>query len=254
MAIDPRQPIPLYFQLKTLLLEEILSGHYGGADDRLPTEHELCDRYKLSRTPVSRALSELADEGVILRHRRRGSFVNPHWLSRRPDQPEVRVIVPTEGPWARMVRDAAGDRNQISVVKVPCQSLHQTLTHAVAEGLAPDLAVLDSVWAPEFAAAGFVHALEEVDEVWVRDEHEVDFLEPLVRANRYQGKTFGVSPFADASWALVRTAASSSRSASTRRRPGMSCERPVTHSSRTACAGRWSCPAVPWPGRRPRTA
>ena len=196
MAIDPR-PIPLYFQLKTLLLEEILSGHYGGADDRLPTEHELCDRYKLSRTPVSRALSELADEGVILRHRRRGSFVNPHWLSRRPDQPEVRVIVPTEGPWARMVEDA-GDRNQISVVKVPLQSLHQTLTHAVAEGLAPDLAVLDSVWAPEFAAAGFVHALEEVDEVWVRDEHEVDFLEPLVRANRYQGKTFGVSPFADA--------------------------------------------------------
>ena len=199
MAIDPQQPIPLYFQLKTLLLEEILSGHYGGADDRLPTEHELCERYKLSRTPVSRALSELADEGVILRHRRRGSFVNPHWLSRRPDHPEIRVIVPTEGPWARMIRDAAGDRNQISVVKVPRQSLHQTLTHAVAEGQAPDLAVIDSVWAPEFAAAGFIHALEELNEGWVREEHEVDFLEPLVRANRYEGKTFGVSPFADAS-------------------------------------------------------
>ena len=199
MAIDPQQPIPLYFQLKTLLLEEILSGHYGGADDRLPTEHELCERYQLSRTPVTRALSELADEGVILRHRRRGSFVNPHWLSRRPDQPEVRVIVPTEGPWARMVRDAAGTRDQISVVKVPRQSLHQTLTHAVAEGQAPDLAVIDSVWAPEFAAAGFIHALEELSEDWVRQEHEVDFLEPLVRANRYEGKTFGVSAFADAS-------------------------------------------------------
>lgn len=199
MEIDPRQPIPLYFQLKTLLREEILSGRYVGPDDRLPTEHELCERYKISRTPVSRALTELADEGVILRHRRRGSFVNPHWLGRRPDHPEIRVVVPSEGPWARMIRDAAGKPSQINVVKVPRQSLHQMLTHAVAEGQAPDLAVLDSVWAPEFAVAGFIHPLEELNEGWVRQEHEVDFLEPLVRANRYEGKTFGISPFADAS-------------------------------------------------------
>jgi ABC-type glycerol-3-phosphate transport system substrate-binding protein/DNA-binding transcriptional regulator YhcF (GntR family) len=196
MEIDPQLPIPLYFQLKTLLLEEILSGRYG-PEERLPTEHELCDRYRISRTPVTRALSELADEGVILRHRRRGSFVNPHWLSRRPDQREIRVIVPSEGPWARMVREAAGGSNQISVVKVPGHSLHHTLTHAVAEGQAPDIALLDNVWAPEFAAAGFIYALEELNETWVRDEHEVDFLAPLVRVNRYEGKTFGVSPFAD---------------------------------------------------------
>ena len=155
MEIDPQLPIPLYFQLKTLLLEEILSGRYD-REERLPTEHELCDRYRISRTPVTRALSELADEGVILRHRRRGSFVNPHWLSRRPDQTEIRVIVPTGGPWARMVRDAAAGSNQISVVQVPGHALHHTLTHAVAEGLAPDIALLDNVWAPEFAAAGFI--------------------------------------------------------------------------------------------------
>ena len=199
LEIDPRQPIPLYFQLKTLLREEILSGRYVGPDDRLPTEHELCERYKISRTPVSRALTELADEGVILRHRRRGSFVNPHWLGRRPDHPEIRVVVPSEGPWARMIRDAAGKPSQINVVKVPRQSLHQTLTHAVAEGQAPDLAVIDSVWAPEFAVAGFIHPLEELNEGWVREEHEVDFLEPHAQANRYEGKTFGISPFADAS-------------------------------------------------------
>ena len=196
MEIDPQLPIPLYFQLKTLLLEEILSGRYD-REERLPTEHELCDRYRISRTPVTRALSELADEGVILRHRRRGSFVNPHWLSRRPDQSEIRVIVPTEGPWARMVRDAAAGSNQISVVQVPGHALHHTLTHSVAEGLAPDVALLDNVWAPEFAAAGFIYALEELNESWVVDEHEVDFLAPLVRVNRYGGKTFGVSPFAD---------------------------------------------------------
>ena len=50
-------PIPLYFQLKTLLLEEILSGRYG-PEQRLPTERELCERYRISRTPVTRALTK----------------------------------------------------------------------------------------------------------------------------------------------------------------------------------------------------
>ena len=85
----------------------------------------------------------------------------------------------------------------VSVVTVPRPTLHQFLTHAVAEGQAPDLALLDSVWLPEFAEAGFVHALEDVDERWIRDEYEVDFLAPLVSANRYGGGTYAVSAFAD---------------------------------------------------------
>jgi hypothetical protein len=63
MAIDPKLPIPVYFQLKTLLLEEILEGRYG----------------------------------LDIRHRRRGTFVNPHWVHRNRGGPELRVIVP-EGP------------------------------------------------------------------------------------------------------------------------------------------------------------
>jgi multiple sugar transport system substrate-binding protein len=194
MSIDPKQPIPLYFQLKTLLLEEILEGRYGPGD-RLPTEHELCDQYGISRTPVSRALSELAEEGVILRHRRRGSFVNAHWLRRRTDQPEVRVVV-SESIWGEVIRNAAPDGIQVNVVTVPLPSLHQMLTHAVAEGQAPDLAIVDSVWIPELAVAGFLYALEDIDGDWVRDVHEVDFLEPLVAANRCGDRTFGVSAFA----------------------------------------------------------
>jgi multiple sugar transport system substrate-binding protein len=100
--IDPAQPIPIYFQLKTLLLEEILSGRYGPGG-RLPTEHEICGLYGISRTPVTRALSELAQDGVICRHRRRGSFVNPHWVQRQPDGRELRIIVP-EGPWEAMIQ------------------------------------------------------------------------------------------------------------------------------------------------------
>jgi multiple sugar transport system substrate-binding protein len=195
MSIDPTQPIPLYFQLKTLLLEEIIEGRYD-PDTRLPTEHELCERFKISRTPVTRALSELAEEGVILRHRRRGTFVNPHWLRPRASQAEVRVVV-SEGPWGRMLADAAGANEQINLVTVSRPSLRQVLTHAVAEGQAPDLAVIDSVWLPEFAAAGFLRPLESIDADWVRRELERDFLPPLVNAVRYQGQTFGVSAFAD---------------------------------------------------------
>jgi multiple sugar transport system substrate-binding protein len=195
MALDPAQPIPLYFQLKTLLLEEILAGAYG-ADGRLPTEHELVGRYRISRTPVTRALSELAEEGVILRHRRRGTFVNPHWLSRRPDQPEVRIVVP-EGPWAAMIENGSPADVAVNVVEVSRPALHQTLTHAVAEGQAPDLAVLDSVWVAEFAAAGFLYALEDLDADWLRQEHEGDFLEPLVAADRWGGQTYVVSAAAD---------------------------------------------------------
>jgi ABC-type glycerol-3-phosphate transport system substrate-binding protein/DNA-binding transcriptional regulator YhcF (GntR family) len=193
--IDPTQPIPIYFQLRTLLLEEILSGRYGPGE-RLPTEHELCDQYGISRTPVTRALSELAEEGVILRQRRRGTFVNPHWLRRRADQPEVRVVV-SEGPWGELVRSAAAEDVQVNLVTVPLTSLHQTLTHAVAEGQAPDLAILDSVWIAEFAVDGFLHSLEDLDEQWVRDELEAEFLEQLVETNRYGGKTYGVSPLAN---------------------------------------------------------
>jgi ABC-type glycerol-3-phosphate transport system substrate-binding protein/DNA-binding transcriptional regulator YhcF (GntR family) len=192
--MDPG-PIPPYFQLKTLLLEAILRGEYGPAD-RLPTEHELCRRHGLSRTPVARALSELAEEGVLLRRRRHGTFVNPHWLRRPLDHPEVRVVVP-EGPWEELVRQAASPELSLNVVTVSRPSLRQTLTHAVAEGQAPDIAVLDSVWLAEFAEAGFLQPLEELDDHWVRSEYEADFLSPLVAANRYAGRTYGVSAFAD---------------------------------------------------------
>ena len=193
--IDRQQPIPLYFQLKTLLLESILRGEYGPGD-RLPTEHELCERFGISRTPAIRALTELAQEGVVLRHRRRGTFVNPHWIPRRPGLREVRIVVP-EGPWGPMIREAAPDDIEINVVTVPRPDLHRIVTHAVAEGQAPDLAVIDSVWVAELASAGFLFSLEELDERWVREELETDFLEPLVAAGRYQARTFGVSSVAD---------------------------------------------------------
>ena len=194
-AIDPTLPIPIYFQLKTLLLEEILGGRYEPGQ-QLPTEHELCARFGISRTPVKRALAQLADEGVVLRTRRRGTFVNPHWAQRHPNGAEVRIVVP-EGPWQNQLVEAAPPGMQINVATVPLPDLHLVLSHSVAEGRAPDLAVLDSVWVPEFAAARFLWPLDELDGEWLEREYEPDFLEPFVSANRFDGQPVAVQAEAD---------------------------------------------------------
>jgi multiple sugar transport system substrate-binding protein len=193
--IDPRQPIPVYFQLKNLLLEEILAGRFASGE-RLPTEQELCARYRISRNPVNRALTELADEGVIVRYRKRGSFVNPHWARRVPDRPEVRVVVP-EGPWSPMIRDAARSDFQINLLTIPPSTLRHVLTQAVAEGQAPDVAIIDSVWVPEFASAGFVRSFESIQGDWMRPELREDLLASVIRPNRFNSQTFGVSALAN---------------------------------------------------------
>lgn len=190
MDLTRDQPIPVYYQLKTLLSEEILSGVYG-TDGRLPTEHELCERFGLSRTPVTHALTELAAEGVVLRRRRHGTFVNPHWLARRADSSEVRVLMPAFDRWAPHLR-AASPGARLSVAETELNDLHAVFVRAVAEGRAPDLAILDSVWVPEFAASGFLWPLEELDTAWVDGELRGDFLEPFVSAHRIGEHTHAV--------------------------------------------------------------
>lgn len=197
------QPTPLYYQLKMRLLEEIRSGAYG-SDGRLPTEHELCARYGLSRTPVTRALSELAHEGVVLRRRRRGTFVNPGWLRRSSTQaPELRLVVPG-GAWPDHLREAAGRDVSLSITAVELPHVHDVLLRAIAEGNGPDLAVVDSVHLAEFARSGFLMPLDDLDGEWIAREHDTDFLSPFAEAYRFGGHTLAVHAHADAAGLWLR--------------------------------------------------
>lgn len=73
-TIDRESPIPLYYQLKQLLLEKLDSGEWKPGD-LVPSEQELQDTYGLSRTTVRQALAELTFEGRFSRHRGQGTFV-----------------------------------------------------------------------------------------------------------------------------------------------------------------------------------
>jgi GntR family transcriptional regulator len=83
-TIERNSPIPLYYQLKQLLAERITKGEWHPGD-MLPTEEQLQEQYGLSRTTVRQALRELELEGLISRHRGRGTFVSRPKISHSPD-------------------------------------------------------------------------------------------------------------------------------------------------------------------------
>ena len=49
-------PIPLYYQLKELILSEIKNGNYPGGS-MIPTESEICSFFHISRTTVRQAIT-----------------------------------------------------------------------------------------------------------------------------------------------------------------------------------------------------
>ncbi len=82
--IERESPIPLYYQLKQLLVERIGTGEWQPGD-MLPTEEQLQEHYGLSRTTVRQAMKEMEFEGQITRHRGRGTFVSKPKLSHSAD-------------------------------------------------------------------------------------------------------------------------------------------------------------------------
>lgn len=73
--LDKKSPIPVYFQLKNIIKEDIETRSLKPGDP-IPSEREYCEKYGISRMTVRQALKELESEGVIVREKGRGSFVS----------------------------------------------------------------------------------------------------------------------------------------------------------------------------------
>ncbi|HEX2626617.1 MAG TPA: GntR family transcriptional regulator [Candidatus Limnocylindrales bacterium] len=74
-------PVPLHHQVYLDLKAAMDSGEHPPGD-RLPPERELARRYGCSLITIRRALDELSREGLLQRHRGRGTFVLPPRLDR----------------------------------------------------------------------------------------------------------------------------------------------------------------------------
>lgn len=68
------ETLPRYAEIRQTLEQAIISGDWP-AGHRVPSEHELMVQYGCSRMTVNKALSALAEAGLIRRRRRAGTFV-----------------------------------------------------------------------------------------------------------------------------------------------------------------------------------
>jgi GntR family transcriptional regulator len=86
MAVDTRirrdVPIPYYYQLIRLLEDDIEAGKWS-TGDLVPSEHELCAIYGVSRTVVRQALGTLVARGLLLRVKGKGTFIAPRKLEEK---------------------------------------------------------------------------------------------------------------------------------------------------------------------------
>jgi GntR family transcriptional regulator len=90
---------PLYRQIKTLITRSLVSGEWRPGEP-IPSEIELASRYSVSQGTVRKAVSELAEERVLVRQQGRGTFVASHagersqfpFLRIRPDEDELKDL------------------------------------------------------------------------------------------------------------------------------------------------------------------
>ncbi|HWR51271.1 MAG TPA: GntR family transcriptional regulator, partial [Bryobacteraceae bacterium] len=82
-TLNKALPIPLYHQLKTILVNHIESGSWK-PDDQLPTEADLAARFGVSKITVRQALRDLVQLGYIRREQGRGTFVATPQLQQGP--------------------------------------------------------------------------------------------------------------------------------------------------------------------------
>lgn len=71
-TIDRASTLPLYSQIKQILITELQNARDGDAP--VLTEASLIKRFHVSRAPIRQALAELVEGGYVVRRRAKGTF------------------------------------------------------------------------------------------------------------------------------------------------------------------------------------
>lgn len=117
------KPRPLYDRIRHDIQRQIMSGVWPKGH-RIPSEHELMAEYGCSRMTVNKAISALAERGLVCRRRRAGSFVTPPQIHRALlGIPEISAEIEGAG---RKHRLEILDRQERLADAVECDELHMS--------------------------------------------------------------------------------------------------------------------------------
>ena len=75
MILDSSHATPLYTQLENYILENIRNGIYKPMQ-KIPSEADFSKEFEVSRITVRKAISNLTDQGILIRHQGKGTFVS----------------------------------------------------------------------------------------------------------------------------------------------------------------------------------
>jgi GntR family transcriptional regulator len=79
--VDPNDFTPKYYQLATILREQIEQGKLS-PHETIPSERNLEQIYSVSRTTIRQAIDLLVRQGYLYREHGRGTFVSPQKLQK----------------------------------------------------------------------------------------------------------------------------------------------------------------------------
>lgn len=103
MYINTSDPLPLYYQLRESIREKILSGEWEYGME-IPSETKLCKELNLSRATVKQAFEGLVTDGLIIRKRGKGTYVNYKKISYKlMEEPNFYAQMEGEGAEQRAI-------------------------------------------------------------------------------------------------------------------------------------------------------
>ncbi|MFT8709641.1 MAG: GntR family transcriptional regulator [Sporolactobacillus sp.] len=182
-------PIPVYYQIECYI-RQLIDGKQLAFGQQIPTERELTERFHVARMTVRQAMTNLVNEGVLVREKGRGTFVARH--DEKLEKPLITVNGFSEDIQQRGLHPTSEliDFQMIKADQQMAERFDQQpgfplfrikrLRRADNEALAIDTSFIPCSVAPELSAQEMAHSLYEY--LQTQANHTIDYAQQSFEA------------------------------------------------------------------------